>query len=184
MSRAGKRNRSKSHAVVAGSALDGALSAAGAFVEGERSAGQLVVTASAGAARSAGASLVERGLEAGVRKAMPRVARELARSAGKRTAAQAAKGALRSNALGSIAILVVGQGVDTAQLAAGDIDQKEYRLRSAENVGNAAGSVAGGAVGAAIGTALCPGIGTAVGGWLGSFFGGLAAGSAGRALAS
>ncbi len=113
---------------------------------------------------------------------MPEFAKQFAKGAGR--SAKAAKGALRANVLFTVVNLAADQAVDTAQLANGAIDAREYRCRTAENVGSAAGSLGGTALGAAIGTALFPGVGTAVGaflgGWLGSDGGKAVAGSLAR----
>jgi outer membrane lipoprotein SlyB len=165
-------------------AVDALFSAAAAVVDGERSTGRLASEAAAGAGKSCASAALHAGLHAGVKKVAPSVARQLAKKTAARAAVQAGMERCVRNALSAVAFLVVDQAVDSARLATGSIDREDYRKRSVENVGGAAGSVGGTAVGAAIGTAICPGAGTAVGAFLGGLFGGGAGSAVARGLAS
>jgi hypothetical protein len=73
------------------------------------------------------------------------------------------------------ALSVVEFGIDQVQTARararGEITQSQYEVRTAGNVGSAAGGLGGSWGGAAIGTAICPGLGTIVGALIGGLFG-------------
>jgi hypothetical protein len=179
------------------------VSAVGSVVsdiaEGERDVATIARHAVGAAAGGAVREVAGRGLESAVtkvaakagagvaKKAAKGVAKSAAKTVGKeiskRGAGAAARTALRSNALSSIAFLCVDQAADTARFAAGSIDGDEYRARTGENVGGAVGSLGGSALGAAIGSALFPGVGTAVGALIGGCFGGMGGGLAGRSIA-
>lgn len=136
------------------------------------------VSATVEVAKEAGKTALKEGGKAVGKEVAKSAAKELGKSAAK----EAGKTALRGNVFGAVAALVVDQGVDTARLAAGDIDRDEYARRTAENVGSAGGSLGGTAAGAAIGTAICPGIGTVIGGVLGGLLGGFGGQRAARAV--
>ncbi len=134
--------------------------------------------------RQAGKAAVEQASRVILHEAGRCTSRSAATQAGKelakRSVGQAAKSALRSNAITSAAFFLVDQGADTARYAAGTINAKEYKARSCENAGSAAGSLGGTAAGAAIGTAICPGLGTIIGGIIGGMTGGSGGGMLGR----
>lgn len=95
-----------------------------------------------------------------------------------------ARAIVRSEILGAAAGIIVDQGIDRLNLAAGSIDRLEYQLRTGENLGSAIGGLAGTGVGAALGSAVYPGVGTSVGAFVGGYLGGLGGSAAGRAIAS
>jgi hypothetical protein len=128
-----------------------------------------------------GVELTEEVARATVTQGGKQVLTQVARQAGQRTAAQVFRSAVRSNAIGQAAVLVVEQSVDTYRLASGQIDGPEYGKRSAENVGGAAGGLAGAAAGAVIGSAF-PVVGTAIGGVIGGILGSIGATSVLRGL--
>ena len=99
--------------------------------------------------------------------------RQLSRRLTQKFGGHVFKGVRLSNVLTAAACLLVDQGIDTAQLARGKINKKEFRRRSAENAGGAFGGLGGAATGATIGTFLCPGIGTTLGGIIGGLVGGI-----------
>jgi hypothetical protein len=126
--------------------------------------------------RSLGIEAVELGLKHVVKRSLAHEAgKQVTRQVVKHGTRHVFKGVLRANVVTAAACFVVDQGIDTARLAAGRIDRKEFKKRSAENTGGALGGVGGAVTGAAIGTALCPGIGTTIGGIVGGLLGGLTA---------
>ncbi len=130
------------------------------------------------------ASGIERGMAAfgtqTVSAGAATTVREVGKAVARETAAATARSALRANAVGAAAGLVVDQGVDTIRLFNGDIDGAEYGRRTIENGAGAGGGLGGAVAGAALGTAIFPGVGTVVGGFLGGLGGGVALGSLAR----
>lgn len=99
----------------------------------------------------------------------------MANSCGKTVGKSVVKGG--GKLAGKIApgLSVVEFGIDQVQTVRarerGEITQSQYEVRTAGNVGSAAGGLGGSWGGAAIGTAICPGLGTIVGALIGGFFG-------------
>lgn len=154
--------------------------------DGERSATTVTAnaafTATSAAARKVACAALEAGLRVATRsvaksagKAFAKAASEvLGKELARHGAVRAAGAALRGQAIGAAAGLVLEQGVDTWQLASGRIDRAVYGRRTVENVATACGSLAGSAIGAAVGSSICPGVGTAVGAAVGGVALGLA----------
>lgn len=73
------------------------------------------------------------------------------------------------NVLTSVAFGLVDQGTNTYKLFNGQLPERDYKIKSVENVGGTGGAISGAAAGAVIGSAF-PGMGTAFGAMLGYAF--------------
>lgn len=135
------------------------------------------------AALASGRALACGGAGEGLKAAARGGTREVARAVGKKVAEEGARSAARvgfsataravarGNAVWALAGALVDQAVDTVRVCTGQIDGREYGVRSGENVLGAGGGLGGAALGAAAGTAIFPGVGTIVGGLLGGLTG-------------
>ena len=112
--------------------------------------------------------------------------RGMANACGKQVGRTVLKGGGRLAGRVAPVLSVVEFGFDQAEAMSarnrGDISQAEYEVRTAGNVGSAAGGLGGSLGGAALGTAIFPGIGTVVGAFLGSWLGSSAGRGAGESL--
>ncbi len=94
------------------------------------------------------------------------------------------KRANRYNTLTAICFGVVDQTTHTVQWFQGKLDEREYKLKSVENVGGTGGAIGGAAAGAMVGS-IIPGLGTGSGALLGyvfATFGAMSGAKAARSL--
>ena len=150
---AARRSLKHARRLVKGLAL-GAGGAAALSVIEDAATGRATKDPRRTAARAAKAAVGTATHEAAVRAVAAGIERAagkaLLRTVAKSTANAAARGVLRSNVVTQAAALLVDQAVDTARLASGKINRKEYGRRTAGNVGGATGGLGGAAAGAAI----------------------------------
>lgn len=92
--------------------------------------------------------------------------------------------ATRFNTLISLAYGVVDQGMHTFQWANGQMDTRQYKVKTTENGGITLGAISGAAAGSVIGSVV-PGLGTVAGGVLGmvmSMLGAMSGAEVGKSL--
>jgi hypothetical protein len=126
------------------------------------------------------------GVRGGARSAIALSMSEIARRQIVRRWGRIAAGRLgRYHVVSSVAYGVVDQGIHTWQLMRGQIDERQYKVSTAENLGATGGAISGAAAGAVIGSAV-PGLGTAAGaliGMIASMMGAMSGASLGKSLA-
>ncbi|MEO0899175.1 MAG: hypothetical protein AAFY71_22375 [Bacteroidota bacterium] len=75
---------------------------------------------------------------------------------------QVLKRLTRFNFLGSVCYGIVDQTSHTIQLFSGNLNQRDYKVKSVENVGSTGGAIGGAALGSVLGSVV-PGLGTGTG---------------------
>ena len=157
----------------------GAVLAGGAEVVGglrELRHGRIDGAAYAGRVALAGANA---GLETAVRTTIALGTKEATKAAARSVGAEGLRRFAGSNPGTAVAFGLAEQATNTFHWASGKIDDREYGLRTVQNVGSTGGAISGAAVGAAIGSAI-PVIGTVVGGVIGSLVGAIGGGGLAR----
>lgn len=97
---------------------------------------------------------------------------------------QIAKRLTRYNLLGSICFGIVDQTTDTVKWANGKLTERDYKVKSVENVGSTGGAIGGAAVGSMLGSVV-PGLGTGAGALIGgmlSMMGAMSGASIGKSI--
>ena len=121
------------------------------------------------------------GFDTAVRTTIALGTKEAAKAAARSMGAAGLKRFAGSNPGTAVAFGVAEQLVITIQLACGEIDDREYGVRSVQNAGSTGGAIGGAVAGAAIGSAI-PVVGTVVGGVIGGIAGAIGGGGLAREL--
>lgn len=86
-----------------------------------------------------------------------------------------------NNAFTAIAFGMVDQSFSTVKWLRGNLDERQFKIDTLQNIGAATGSIGGAATGAAVGSVV-PGVGTTIGAVLGAYLGSQGGSEGGKKL--
>ena len=121
------------------------------------------------------------GLDTAVRTTIALGTKEATKAAARSMGAAGLKRFAGSNPGTAVAFGFAEQAINTIQWARGEINDRQYGIRTVQTAGSTGGAIAGATAGAAIGSAI-PVVGTVVGGVIGGLVGAIGGGGLGRDL--